>query len=389
MTQSFSPQLQDQLNRMGAAINSQSRLIGNLRDTVSELKGIENVLGSLKVGRGMSGFGDAGGDPSYKRNAPMMKDPSGGGYLSLDQIPGRHIPYDFMARIPIIDGQPGLQQQTLYVSAEGPFVAVGRYAIFQSAHSFEVTDGEGNTSTYFGRSNGRFRPVSSSSDAMDAVKAFTQPSTYTQPYLGAVYDGTNTLAVGNPVGVNASSNTASLLHLLPNFPGNGIPINTSPQSMSAFRTMGFDGLISVETRGASFKRQETPVPSTFWTKRDGGIQNLATLDVFEPGEYVTISAEPQHPSNPAYGNIQANSYFNTGAGAFDYDPATGIAANNPSPPGLFPFLAGQYDGHEGIDGASRPGDTATTIDPVSRNASGILYIGYFGYRVIQPPAVSR
>lgn len=389
MSQGFSPQLAHQLQQMGNALNAQGRLVTDLRNEVSKLRGIESVLSSVKVGRqgGMSGFGD---DTSpERRNAPMLRDPSGHGYVSLDQIPGRHIPYDFMCRIPIVDGQAGTLQQTLYVSPDGPMVVTGRYAIFQSAHTFEVTGADGNAATFFGRSNGRFRPISSSSDIMDAVRAFAQPSQYQPSYLGAVYDGTDIIAVGNPAGVNPSSNAASLFRLPPNWPGNGLPIIASPYSMSASRTMSFDGLISVETKGSNFKRQEIPTPSTFWTKENGGIQKLGTLDVFEPGEIVQISVEPQHVNNPAYGNVQNLHYFNTNAGAFDYTAATGIASGNPAPPGLFPSLAGQFDGHEGINGASSPEDTATTPDPVSRNASGVLYIGYFGYRVIQPPSVVR
>lgn len=390
MTQGFSPQLQAQLNGMATALNAQGRLVTELRNQVSELKGIESVLSSVKVGRqgGMSGFGMD--ESPERRNAPMLRDPSGHGYVSLDQIPGRHIPYDFMCRIPIVDGQAGNLQQTLYVSPDGPMVVTGRYAIFQSAHTFEVTGADGNAATFFGRSNGRFRPISSSSDIMDAVRAFAQPSQYQPSYLGAIYDGTDILAVGNPAGVNPDSNAASLFRLPPNWPGNGLPIIASPYSMSAFRTMSFDGLISVETKGSNFKRQEIPTPSTFWTKENGGIQKLGTLDVFEPGEIVQISVEPQHVNNPAYGNVQNLHYFNTNAGAFTGpNAATGAATGNPAPPGLFPSLAGQYDGHEGINGASSPEDTADTPDPVSRNASGVLYIGYFGYRVIQPPSVVR
>lgn len=389
MSQSFSTQLQQQIQGMSSALHAQGRLVGELRNELSRLHGIEAVLSQVKVGRsgGMSGFGDDAMPEPH--NAPMLRDPSGHGYVSLNQIPGRHIPYDFMCRIPIVDGQAGTLQQTLYVSPDGPMVVTGRYAIFQSAHTFEVTGADGNAATFFGRSNGRFRPVSSSSDIMDAVRAFTQPSQYQPSYLGAVLSGTDIIAVGNPAGVNPDSNAASLFRLPPNWPGNGLPIIASPYSMSASRTMGFDGLISVETKGSNYKRQEIPTPSTFWTKQDGGIQKLGTLDIFEPGEIVQFSVEPQHVNNPAYGNVQNLGYFNDAAGAFAYDPATGIAANNPAPPGLFPSLAGQYDGHEGINGASRPGDTATTKDPVSRNASGVLYLGYFGYRIIQPPSVVR
>lgn len=385
MSQSFSPQLVQQVQQLSHTLHATSRRVADLTERVAKLSGIESVLGSLQVSR-TGGFGD---DSPERRNAPMLRDPSGHGYVSLDQIPGRHIPYDLMCRIPIVDGQAGQLTQTMYIDPSGPFVAVARYAIFQSLHTFEVQTGDGNSATYFGRSNGRFRPVSSSSDVNDAIRAFTQPSQYQPSYLGAIYDGKHIVAVGNPAGVNPNSLPDSLVNLLSNFPGNGRPIIASPYSMSSFRTMGFDGLVSVETKGSSFRRQEIAVPSTFWTKRDGGMQKLGTLDVFEPGEVIQVAVTPQHVNNPAYGNIADQQYFNTAGDAFTFDPARGIAANNPAPLGKFPALAGQYDGHEGINNASVPGDTSTTDPPVTRNASGILYIGYFGYKIVQPPSVVR
>lgn len=391
MSQSFSPELARQIQNMANALNGQGRVIDDLRSKVNQLVGIEAVLSSVKVSHGTSGFGsDGSGVSAERRNAPMLRDPSGHGYVSLDQIPGRHIPYDFLCKIPILDGQPGNVQETIYVTPEGPFVATARFAVFQSFHSFEVRDAEGQSATFFGRSNGRFRPISSDADIMDAVRAFDQPNQYQPAYIGtATNEAGDIVAVGNPLGVNALSDADSYVHMLPGWPGNGIPITASPFSMSAFRTMSFDGLISVETKGSQFRRQQIPVPSTFWTSPDGGATPLATLDVFEPGELVTVSVQPSHANNPAYGNIQNSGYFNTAAGAWTFDPATGAATGNPFPPGLFPSLASQYDGHEGIDGASRPGDTSTTTDPVSRNATGVLYIGYKGYKIIQPPAIVR
>lgn len=385
MSQSFSPNLVAQINQMGNALNAQGRLVTEMRGELQKLRGIEQVLSSLQVNRS----GGFGGDSPERRNAPMVRDPSGHGYVSLDQIPGRHVPYDFLVPIPIIDGQVGTVQQTLYVSPDGPMVVTGRYAIFQSRHTFSVLGPDGNDVTFFGRSFGRFRPISSSSDVFDAARAFAQPSQYQPSYLGAVYNGTDVIAVGNPAGVNPDSDPSNLFRLPPNWPGDGLPIIASPYSMSAFRTMSFDGLISVETKGSNYRRQESPVPSTFWTKENGGIQKLGTLDVFEPGEIVQISVEPTHVNNPAYGNVQNLHYLNTAAGAFNFDGTTGEANNSPAPPGLFPSLAGQFDGHEGINGASSPGDTAATTDPVSRNASGMLYVGFFGYRVVQPPSIVR
>jgi hypothetical protein len=387
MSQAFSPDFVQYLRKQEAQIAHNARVLGQQEQKLTHLGGIvEGALRRTSVQRS----GGLGGVDFERRNSPMARDPDKGGYVSLDAISGRHVPFDLMVSIPIEAGQVGPQTASAYISPDGPFVAVARYAIFESTHSIQVTDDNGAVSTFFSRTNGRFRPISSSTDVMDAVRAFDQPSQYQPSYLTALLNsGGQVLPIGNPVGVNAQSDAQSLFRLLPNWPGNGLPIIASPFSMSSGRSMAFDGLISVDTKGSQIKRQDNPIPSTFWTDRDGGMVKLATLDVFEPNETVTFVVEPQHPNNPDFGNIQNLGYFNTNAGWDTFDPATGIASGNAAPPGLFPTRDGQFDGHEGIDAASRPGDTSTTTESVTRNPSGILHIGYFGYRILQPPAIVR
>jgi len=386
MSQQFSPEMVRYLKGLENQQHAQARVLDALTGRHTHLSGV--VEGALKATsvRRSGGLGNADFE---RRNSPMARDPDKGGYVSLDQIAGRHVPFDLMVTIPIEAGQTGPVTESAYISPDGPFVAVARYAIFESTHSTQVTDENGAVSTFFSRTNGRFRPISSSTDVMDAVRAFDQPSQFQPSYLNALLNDAKIIPVGNPVGVNAESDPASLFRLLPNWPGNGLPIIASPFSMSAGRSMVFDGLISVDTKGSQIKRQDNAIPSTFWTDRDGGMVKLATLDVFEPNETITFVVEPQHPNNPEFGNIQNLSYFNTNAGWDTFNATTGVASGNPAPPGLFPTLAGQFDGHEGIDAASRPGDTSTTEESVTRNPSGLLHIGYFGYRILQPPSIVR
>ena len=124
------------------------------------------------------------------------------------------------------------------------------------------------------------------------------------------------------------------------------------------------------------------MPSTVWHKRMGEPLNLACVDVFEPGETVLFGVTPLHPNNPAYGNIQG---LVSRADSAVYDPTTGGGANNPAAVGAYPYLASQFDGHEGIDDETVNGDTLNTADRVTRLENGTLTIGYLGYRIVQPP----
>lgn len=305
----------------------------------------------------------------------------GDGYVSLDDIEGRLIPYDYLVDIPIPSGQSQQFQGTIPISMEGPFVATHRVMAFRSAVTFQLTDRDGVTTSYSGRSNGRFRGISSAQDLFDAARAFEQINQYQPSYLGAVWNGATTLAVGNPAGVNPSSTDD--INMLPNFPGSGRPIVTSPLSMAASRTMGFDGLVGVELAGANFRRQNQDVPSEFWQEGLTGSTAFSVYDVFDPGEVVTIKVTPTHVSNPAYGSI---SDLMRKAATYTLPTAAGVVINNPMPVGPFPFLEGQFDGHEGVNDETLDTDAADESDPAVRVFDGILTVGFRGFRILSPPS---
>jgi hypothetical protein len=227
-------------------------------------------------------------------------------------------------------------------------------------------------------------------DTADAIRAFEQISQYQPSYLGGVVSGGNIIPVANPAGIHptttAGAGTTDLSNLLPNFPGTGRPLYPSPLSMSAFRTMGFDGLFAVSTGGSGMRRQKgtnNGIPSHFWET----VRELGCYDVFEPGETVKFTVSPLHPANPAFGNIQSLAALNAN---YTYDLATGQGANNPLPAGNWPWITSQYDGHEGIDGETLPGDaTASATDRVVRRPDWVLTIGYHGYKIIRAPEMLR
>jgi hypothetical protein len=141
--------------------------------------------------------------------------------------------------------------------------------------------------------------------------------------------------------------------------------------------MGFDGVVAVEVAGANYQRQNIPIPTQFWGKGFGDAVPLAECDVFEPGDSVVFKVTPNHPLNPAFGNIQGLMYQGSD---FVFDPQ-----NDPMPAGPFPFLAGQFDGHEGINDETLQGDSDTTADRVTRAFDAIITIGYQGYKIVQAP----
>ena len=284
----------------------------------------------------------------------------GGGIVRIEDIPGRRVPYDFLVDIPIGNNTTSIQQQSLTVSQEGPFVAVKRVATFQSAFQFQVSSG--NTQAKFsGRSFGRYRPIHSAWDLNDASQAngFDQSS-----FFMAGLTGTPILP-------------GPLASLVP------IAVPGLASAISGFRTMEFDGRIQVVNAGSSYPRQNISVPSSLWTPEINAPQDLGALDFFERGEVLTIQVQPNHVNNPPFGNIDG-----------------GAVAGQP---GAYPFLQGQYDVQEGIaepvgpdsaplgpwasDGAatgSRDIDSFLTDDAVQRLPDGILTIGWIGYRIIQP-----
>jgi hypothetical protein len=247
----------------------------------------------------------------------------------IESIPGRRIPFDFIVEIPIGNNINQLVQGTQTVSQDGPFIAVARYATFQSAAQFSFRDPTGNVANFQGRSFGRYRPIHSAWDLNDASAGVFQP-------------------------------TAGLA-----FPGTGNAIYASPSNHSSFRTMEFDGAITFLNSGSSYPRsnQGVPVPSAFYTQDINSPFQLAALDFFERGETLQWQVIPNHVNNPQAGN----------------------ASGYGGPPGPFPFIGSQYDVHEGIVDPLIPASPAGTPDPETRLFDGTLIIGFHGFRIEQPP----
>jgi|SRR5215471_2475303 len=241
----------------------------------------------------------------------------------IENIPGRRVPFDYLVDIPIGPQITSVQQGTITISQEGPFVAVARFATFLSQFEFEQTDAVGNRTRFNGRSFGRYRPIHSAWDLND--------------------------------GQIVSEVTQSVP-----FPGTGDAHVASPSNKSPFRSMETDMRIKFENAGSSYPRSNIEVPSTFWTRSIVDPFELGALDFFERGEVLSFKVLPLHPNNPAFGNV-----FGFGA-----------------PNVLFPFPDSQWDTVEGI---LDPNVANVTADPIVRAPSGILTIGFHGYRIIQTP----
>jgi hypothetical protein len=370
--------LQQMSNSLGSLQSQIQRLAGEneaLKRTARDAYIMAETLKNVSVSPVNS---SVPGD--FKARRAFAKGWGGAGYASLDSIHGRFIPYDQFVEIPIENGVNTSVQGVLKISMEGPFVAARRYAVFLSRVKYEVTLANGTKLVFKGRTNGRFRGVGSNTDVSDAVHAYEQIAQYQPSYLGAVYDGTNIIAVENPAGVNPDSTDPT--NMLPNFPGTGRPLLVSPLSMSSGRSMTFDGTIAIEPQGAQYNRQNIPVPSSLWTDGFNGPVDLSCYDVMEPGEEVLVRVNPLHINNPAYGNINGLAALNAD---YTYDNTTGVAANNPLPVGSWPFLEGQFDGHEGINDETILGDSGVEVDRVVRSFDGTLIIGYMGFRIVQAP----
>jgi len=289
-----------------------------IRATQERIEQLSGALGAVSV--------NGGGGPARDLTCPdTVKEHS---IRYIERIPGRRIPFDFLVDVKISATDPSLAQGTRTVSQDGPFVATVRYAAFQSALQFQFKDPEtGAAATFNGRSFGRFRPVHSVADLVDAAAGVFQP------VIGMA------------------------------FPGTGAPIFASPSNMSSFRTMEWDGFIEFLNQGSGYPRSNQPVPSAFWMSEVNSAFQLGALDFFERGETLQWKVQPTHLNNPAAGNV------------------SGFAAG-----GLFPFLASQYDVQEGISDPLNPDATA---DPATRLANGILTLGFHGERIIQPPGPVR
>lgn len=271
-----------------------------------DLADTKAALGRISMSRGGSG------DPKIQR---------------VENIPGRRVPMDMLVDIPIGASVSSVQQNTITISQEGPFVAVSRLLALLSTFEFQYTNPLTNAQSAFqGRSYGRYRPPHSAWDLND-------------------------------------SRLSPQVSMATAFQGTGAPHVVSPANASSFRSMEGDFRIVAENAGSSFPRSNLEVPSTFWTRSINEPFELGALDVFERGEVIVFKVLPLHPNNPAYGNI-------SGFGA---------------PNAAFPFIDSGFDAVEGVNDQNDP--NASSTDPVSRLANAILTIGFHGYRIIGQPGV--
>lgn len=346
MTQQWDPQFLQALNALDSKIN---RVAGGMRAELAKAVGALSVRRSAPV-RSLAGLGD-------DEKVGIWKNVQNG-VLRLEDIPGRRRPFIYAVEIPIGANLTSAVSQSFTVSQDGPFIATRRMCAFLSQHSFAYTDPQTNQQvTFNGRSNGRFRPVTSEFDAADSQHAAR--ADLTQWIMNA--------AANNP----------------PFDPGPGGVMPDAAyvmaSNMSSFRTMQFDGYIELRNAGAALARQNRPVPTSFWTR--GGLGagvELAALDFLERGEAFEIILSPTHPNNPPYGNAVGDRVFPPFLGA---------------PGGGYPFADGQYDAHEGIATNSAvttvdaDANTILTSDPVTRLPEGIFIVALEGYRIDQPPGL--
>ena len=116
--------------RLAAQLSQNNQAL--LAQQAQSLQNLANAVGKVQV------YG--GENPSIQR---------------IENIPGRRVPFDYLVDIPIGPNVTSVQQGTITVSQEGPFVAVARYATFLSQYQFERQDDTGARTTFSGRSFGR------------------------------------------------------------------------------------------------------------------------------------------------------------------------------------------------------------------------------------------
>jgi hypothetical protein len=318
----------------------------HLDQKLSELAMVASSLDASRSGGG-------GGHGSQRDEGNIIRP----GTIRIEDIPGRRVPYVLAVDIAIGNNTTSQREASVTISQEGPFVAVKRMAIFQSAYEFQTTDPEtGAVSRFTGRSFGRYRPVHSAWDLLDGQhSSVTDNATW---FLSALANP------GIAVGTDLPSAALSL-----------------PSNMSSFRTMEYDGKVEVINAGSSYPRQNIEIPSAFWSQSINSPWDLGSLDFFERGEVITVRTQPLHVNNPPVGNVDSECIF----------PVTDNGGQG------WPFLDGQYDAHEGIctPGAVTLGDdnplevNVLANDAVQRLPDGILTFAWEGYRIIQPvgPAV--
>lgn len=283
-----------------------------------------------------------------------------GRMTTIEDIPGRRVPFVLVLDIPISSDTTSIRETSVTITQEGPFVCTRRMATFQSLLEYQVQTPAGSIARFTGRSFGRYRPVHSVCDIMDSQH--NSLGNTSQWWLAAL------AAPG--VAINDQLPTGSL----------GLASN-----MSSFRTMEFDGRISVINAGSSYPRQNVSVPSAFWSSENNTPVALGALDFFERGEVITVRVQPNHVNNPPAGNVDGDAVFPVRTA-----PTFGS--------GGYPFVEGQYDAHEGIaaPGANKVGAIQPAAvqqpylvsqDLVTRLPDGLLTVAFEGYRIIQPAGV--
>jgi hypothetical protein len=328
----MSPQFRQELNRLHGAQRINDRNFEHISQRLSDLSTALNAMSGQRTGEDHPGV------------------------IRIEDIPGRRVPYMMLVDIPIGSNVTSKRQASVTISQEGPFVAVKRTATFQSAFEFQTTNPETQARGRFaGRSYGRYRPIHSAWDANDS-----QHNSYGDSTAWWLAQSMLPLPDGSPM----PSGTLGM-----------------PSNMSSFRTMEFDGRITVINAGSSYPRQNLSVPSSMWSYSINEPWTLGALDFFERGEVLTIEVQPNHVNNPPAGNVDGSAIFPNVAGL-------GTAQG-------WPFVEGQYDAHEGI---ATPGASVIQEeiqeelrlpellqdDSVDRLPEGILTIGWCGYRIIQP-----
>lgn len=305
------PRFQAMMNGIAGKLRSLETETQGQKEELAEqrksLVGLATALSRVSVGT-------AAGDPNIQR---------------VENIPGRRIPFTLVVDLPVRGDQTGVIEATFPIPQHGPFVAVRRGATFISDFQFRVLNDDGTTNDFFGRSNGRLRPIHSVWDLND----------------------------GQPI-------SQTLLDTPPAFPGAGLPHYISPSNASPFRTMQPDFRISFDVAGDAIPRQNDGLPSSFYAKGLSDPWDLPCLDFFARNSVLRWRVTPLHPTNAEFGNVQ----------------------NYATPP-PFPFLSSQYDHVEGIiDNARLDGQGDNfTVDPVTRVPDGILVMMLDGYLIWQPP----
>jgi len=320
-------ELREALNQNAGGIR---RLLAEqFAKTDERLAQLASIANAIAVERA-SGSGLSGDAP-----APRLHDRDqwrvGHGVVRVEDIPGRRIPYVLSMDLYVGRNQTSPVEQSVTISQEGPFIAVRRVMSFRSLYGFTYTDESGAVGRFTGRSYGRYRPTSSAWDLNDAQNNIivTTPNP--------------------PVGI---------------YPG--APGYTS--SMAGYRSMELDALVEVIVQGASYPRQNYPVPSAMWSTNLNGPVDLGALDFFERGEQLTVKLTPTHPNNPEFGNASGLTIFGTAG---------------------WPFAKGQFDPHEGIvtPGGIAMADNTLSLapsDPIERMPDGVVTVAWEGYKIIQP-----